>query len=108
MNCERAVPLISMRLDGEIPAADRDRLDRHLAGCPDCRATAEAFAGQDRELRRAFGPRRRAAQAMPERVGALLPASAGPGSDPGPSRPNAPAPGMRSRMLLALGAIAAA
>lgn len=61
MDCEQAVTLICARLDGELREQDRAGLEEHLATCPACRATAEAFAIQDGELRRAFGPRRRAA-----------------------------------------------
>src|SRR5947199_243937 len=58
MRCEQAHALISARLDDEIEPADRARLERHLAGCPACRAAAEADALRDGELRRTFAPRR--------------------------------------------------
>jgi tetratricopeptide (TPR) repeat protein len=61
VDCEQAVSLICARLDGELRREDEAGLEQHLAACPACRATAEAFALQDGDLRRAFGPRRRAA-----------------------------------------------
>ncbi len=61
MDCEQAVSLICARLDGELRPEDQSGLEDHLASCPGCRATAEAVALQDGDLRRAFGPRRRAA-----------------------------------------------
>jgi hypothetical protein len=61
VDCEQAVSLICARLDGELRREDQSGLEAHLASCPGCRATAEAVALQDGDLRRAFGPRRRAA-----------------------------------------------
>jgi hypothetical protein len=68
VNCEQANNLISARIDGEIDDADRFALDAHLAECAGCRAVAEALAGQDVELDRAFGERRLAATALADRV----------------------------------------
>jgi hypothetical protein len=45
----------------------------HLAECAACRASADALAFQDADLRRAFLPDRRAAEAVSERVIARLP-----------------------------------
>jgi ferric-dicitrate binding protein FerR (iron transport regulator) len=72
VDCEQALPLISARLDGEVPPGDAAGLDAHLAACPGCRAAAEAFRLQDAELRRAFAPRRAAAARVAERVVARL------------------------------------
>jgi anti-sigma factor RsiW len=34
--CRDAVALMTAYLDGELTAADRDRLENHLADCPHC------------------------------------------------------------------------
>jgi anti-sigma factor RsiW len=34
--CREAVQLMAAYLDGVLPAADRARLETHLAGCPHC------------------------------------------------------------------------
>ncbi len=34
--CRQAVALMSDYLDGQLPAGDRERLERHLAACPHC------------------------------------------------------------------------
>src|SRR5687768_6045783 len=69
-DCERALNLLSARLDDEAPegAADAAALDEHLARCADCRAAAEAMHHQHEDLVRAFAPRRAAAAAVAERV----------------------------------------
>ena len=48
--CRDAVALMAAYLDGALPAADRARLEGHLAGCPHCseylaqlRATIDAL-----------------------------------------------------------------
>jgi ferric-dicitrate binding protein FerR (iron transport regulator) len=68
MSCEEAINLISARIDHELSADDRLRLEAHLAECADCRATAEAMQIQDAELVRTFAPRRQAAAAVAGRV----------------------------------------
>jgi len=37
MDCRHADPLIQRALDGDLNAAERTRLDSHLAGCEECR-----------------------------------------------------------------------
>jgi diguanylate cyclase (GGDEF)-like protein len=54
MYCEQVQALISARLDGEIPARERELLDIHLGECPACRSTLESRTLQDRQLRVAF------------------------------------------------------
>jgi ferric-dicitrate binding protein FerR (iron transport regulator) len=68
MDCDESLNLISSRLDGELEPAERLAMEAHLAECAACRGAAESFERQDRELRRAFAPRRAAAAAMGERV----------------------------------------
>lgn len=68
MNCEQATALISARLDREIGPDEARQLDDHLGECPACRATAEAFALQDQELRDAVGPRREGAKRVARSV----------------------------------------
>ena len=36
ISCEQAVALVTEYLDGALSSAQRDRLERHLAGCPHC------------------------------------------------------------------------
>ncbi|MFO0846645.1 MAG: zf-HC2 domain-containing protein, partial [Gemmataceae bacterium] len=52
--CGLADTLVSARLDGEIDAGDREMVDQHVAGCPTCRATLDAWAAHDARLRSAF------------------------------------------------------
>ncbi len=52
----RAQAALSDRLDGDLELAESDWLDRHLAGCADCQATAAAYDAQRAELR-AMGDR---------------------------------------------------
>ena len=68
MNCELAPNLLSARLDGEIDDADRAALESHLAGCPACRAAADAMTTQDAVLTSAFNERLRAADLLADRV----------------------------------------
>jgi len=74
VDCERALNLVSARLDREIRPDDAAALDAHLADCPACRAAEEAFRLQDGDLRRAFAPRRAAAERVAQGVIARLPA----------------------------------
>src|SRR5262245_22431623 len=77
MDCEQALALISAQIDREIEPDDRTWLDVHLQECPACRATADAFALQDSDLRRTFAPRREAVAALAERVSGRLSSSEG-------------------------------
>jgi ferric-dicitrate binding protein FerR (iron transport regulator) len=78
VDCTQALPLISARLDGELPPGDAADLDAHVAACPACAAAADAFRLQDADLRRAFAPRRAAAARVAERVIGRLPAAPAP------------------------------
>ncbi len=78
MNCEQAIALISARIDGELSPADAAALDDHLAACPACAATAEAFELQDADMRHAFDERRHQAGAVAQRVADRLPRQATP------------------------------
>src|SRR5271163_3569869 len=73
MDCERALNLISARLDHEIGPDDLSWLDTHLAECADCRVTAASFALQHDELRSEFAPRRAAVTATAAQVAARVP-----------------------------------
>lgn len=44
MGCDRYREALSARLDGEDDPTERTAVDRHLAGCPDCRAWLDAAA----------------------------------------------------------------
>jgi hypothetical protein len=74
VDCERALNLVSARLDREVRPDDAAALDAHLADCPACRAAEESFRLQDGDLRRAFAPRRAAAERVAQGVIARLPA----------------------------------
>jgi ferric-dicitrate binding protein FerR (iron transport regulator)/tetratricopeptide (TPR) repeat protein len=78
MNCERAIALISARIDGELSRSDEASLEVHIADCPACAATAEAFELQDADIRHAFGERRHQAGSVAERVADRLPRRADP------------------------------
>src|SRR5947209_3351663 len=102
MDCEQALALISAQIDRELEPADRARLEQHLADCPACRATADAFALQEEELRHTFAPRRAAVVATAERVASRL--AAAPRSDGARLTP-----GQAARQLaVVFGALAAA
>ena len=48
MSCDEYEPMLTAYVDGELEAADRRRLDEHLAGCESCRQTlAELTALQE-------------------------------------------------------------
>ncbi len=79
MDCERALILLSARLDGEmggvevpetaeIPETEQAELEAHLSGCPTCRESLASLERQDRELRREFQARREAARSLAEGV----------------------------------------
>jgi predicted anti-sigma-YlaC factor YlaD len=44
MRCTRFREAVSARIDGEDPGLPTRAIDAHLAGCPDCRAWADAVA----------------------------------------------------------------
>jgi hypothetical protein len=49
---DRARSALSDQLDGELDAGEAAWLDEHLAGCADCRRTADEYAAQRFELRK--------------------------------------------------------
>jgi anti-sigma factor RsiW len=49
--CHQAREHLSLALDGELPQLDRVRLDAHLAGCADCRASQGELSALTRTLR---------------------------------------------------------
>jgi hypothetical protein len=72
MNCHAAGELLNGWIDGQLPADDASALEDHLSVCAECRSLAEGLRIQDAELRRAFQPRRQAAQQVASRVLAAL------------------------------------
>lgn len=79
MDCEHARAWLSPYLDGEIPAAERARIEAHLRDCPACRQTLadlSAIAGNIRHASRYSAPAGLAA-----RINAALPP---PARDPRP------------------------
>ncbi len=77
MDCEQALALISARIDREILPSENAWLSEHLRDCPACRATAEAFALQHKDLIDTFKPRRAAVGATADRVTASVAALCG-------------------------------
>ena len=77
MNCEQALALISSRIDREILPGENAWLSEHLRDCPSCRATAEAFALQHKDMTEVFKSRRQAVNATAERVNASVAALCG-------------------------------
>lgn len=47
MDCRKAQEMISAYHDGELPVADRARVEAHLRSCPDCAALLESIARID-------------------------------------------------------------
>src|SRR4051812_42878174 len=48
LTCQLIPELLAARADGELSAADRLRLSRHLERCEDCREAEERFAAAER------------------------------------------------------------
>jgi anti-sigma factor RsiW len=72
--CERAGQWISLRLDGELSELEGATLERHLARCPACNATAAELTGITRLLRSAplLEVKRELAEVEPRRRRGLL------------------------------------
>lgn len=71
MDCSRLVQLLADYLDGVLPADQREALERHLGGCPDCDAflrTYRTTVALLRTLRDADLP-----QALRERLSGVKP-----------------------------------
>jgi len=60
--------LISADIDQAIEPGESVLLQEHLRDCPICRSTADSWRVQHAQLRRAFAPRRQAAQSNAERA----------------------------------------
>jgi len=45
--CDKLGSLLSAHADGELDGADRERVERHLAGCADCRERLESYREMD-------------------------------------------------------------
>lgn len=58
MRCSKAKKLIVQRVDGALGDAAGTRLERHLAGCPDCRKYHEEVAKLVQSLRAAPEPQK--------------------------------------------------
>jgi anti-sigma factor RsiW len=43
LHCTQVAELVSAYVDGELDATERDRIARHLEGCPGCRAAVDQF-----------------------------------------------------------------
>lgn len=51
MSCLEAQELISRLLDEDLSAEEQRELERHIASCPDCKATYDAFSSLSRAIR---------------------------------------------------------
>jgi anti-sigma factor RsiW len=51
LTCQELVELVTDYLEGHLPATERARFERHIAGCPNCRTYLE----QMRQTIRALG-----------------------------------------------------
>ncbi len=71
MNCDRALELISARIDSEILFEDKV-LGEHLEGCAGCRHELDGLRRLDEFLMRAYEPEREAAEVLVDRVKASL------------------------------------
>ena len=88
MNCDRALPLVPLYLDGELSDVQADELRPHLLGCPACRTAIHA----ERALRAWFVPE--APLAVPDGFAARIARRAFAGDRA--SGDAAPAPALRS------------
>lgn len=68
MNCQTAGEQLSGWIDGQLSADEAIVLEAHLSDCAECSSLADGLRVQDAELRRAFQPRREAAQEVASRV----------------------------------------
>jgi len=53
--CSEVLADLSRLLDGELPAADAERLAGHVSGCDVCERFGRQFAGVIRDLREGLG-----------------------------------------------------
>lgn len=51
MSCRSFEPMIALAVEGDLPAADGGRLERHLRSCAACRAFAEELRSSQRAVR---------------------------------------------------------
>jgi diguanylate cyclase (GGDEF)-like protein len=71
MKCERALELISARIDREI-IFENEALDEHLEGCADCREELDAMRRLESILWQAHAPEREEAEVLADKVLASL------------------------------------
>jgi anti-sigma factor RsiW len=71
MNCDRALELISARVDYEL-LFDDEALNEHLAACAACRQALATVRRLDESLSQVFAPERAAAGPLGERIKASL------------------------------------
>ncbi len=75
MNCERVQDLLNEYIDGELPAAAREGVEQHVAGCARCRAELRALR-QAAELVRSL-PRAAAPEGMAAAIKSRVARAAG-------------------------------
>ena len=85
IRCGEVLTLLADYLEGEVPAADRGRIEAHLAGCDWCARFGGRYAETVATLREAFSAPPPLDPAVAERLSARLAAALGtapPASDP--------------------------
>lgn len=93
MRCQPCREALSARLDNEEPGVPDEVVERHLAGCAECRS----YRDRSRLVRRRFAVR--PADAVPDLTGPILAAARTPVARPGVARSDAafaPVPSRRS------------
>lgn len=73
MNCTEAEERLGAYVDGELPDADREGVEGHLAACAECRRFLQGCRAQDAELEAAFAPLRTKAEALAGKIVRRLP-----------------------------------
>jgi anti-sigma factor RsiW len=68
LRCSDVLARLSDYVDGELDAAERERVDAHLAGCDVCERFGGAFAETVGALRRALGASPPVDSAIAERL----------------------------------------
>jgi hypothetical protein len=89
LTCEQAVAMATDRAEGDLGRPERERLDRHLAGCDGCRAYARQLELTTQTLRRLPDP------GIPPALDEALMAQFDRWAGAIPARPEAPPPAAR-------------
>jgi len=72
MNCREFTEFLDAYFSGELPDAERDVFDEHLADCPDCRAYLQSYRMTVRMTRAALATAPTPAEVPEDLVQAIL------------------------------------